>query len=131
MFKDAVADIGHTVLVLAPWDDPIPISRAWCLWEMYSTIVAGSKFEVVLSKAETERLRASVLADADGALTDVMVDVNARKAESFDPKDRDRIFEAIDAMVGGFHALNVQVQWHDYSGMMHVCFLSFDWDVPH
>ena len=40
-FKVAVASIGHTVLVLMPWDDPIPLTRAWCIWEILSTIDDG------------------------------------------------------------------------------------------
>jgi hypothetical protein len=30
-FLSAIGKIGHTVLVLSPWDDPIPLKRAWCL----------------------------------------------------------------------------------------------------
>ena len=110
-FKDAVAQIGHTVLVLSPWDDPIPLTRAWCLWEIYSTLVApGAKLEVVVSTAETIRLRAAVLAEAATAVTDVMLDIDAQKAECFVPTDKVQIFEAIEAMEGGFHKLNVEVK---------------------
>ena len=35
--------IDHTVLVLAPWDDPIPLTQAWCLWEIYSTLCCTRK----------------------------------------------------------------------------------------
>ena len=28
-FKSAIRDIHHTVLVLEPWSDPIPFTRAW------------------------------------------------------------------------------------------------------
>ena len=105
-FKDAVAGIGHTVLVLTPWDDPIPITRAWCLWEIYSTLVVpGATFEVVVSKAEVARLRAAVLAQGDGAVTDAMLDIDAQKAECFVPADRVQIFAAVEAMDGGFHPL--------------------------
>lgn len=37
-FLDGVREIGHTCLVLAPWHDPIPLTRAWCLWEILSTM---------------------------------------------------------------------------------------------
>ena len=30
-FKEAVASIGHTVLILMPWDDPISLTSAWCI----------------------------------------------------------------------------------------------------
>ena len=33
-FKNQVKTIGHTLLILHPWDAPIPFTRAWCVWEM-------------------------------------------------------------------------------------------------
>ena len=30
-FKQSIHSIGHTVMVLAPWDAPLPLTRAWCL----------------------------------------------------------------------------------------------------
>lgn len=30
-FQQAVAGIGHTVLVLQPWNAPLPLTRSWCL----------------------------------------------------------------------------------------------------
>lgn len=29
-FRTAVQRVGRTLLVLAPWNDPIPLTRAWC-----------------------------------------------------------------------------------------------------
>ena len=31
-FRSAVGKIGTTLLVLAPWNAPIPLRRAWCIW---------------------------------------------------------------------------------------------------
>jgi hypothetical protein len=31
-FKAAVGAIAHTCLVLSPWDDPVVLTRSWCLW---------------------------------------------------------------------------------------------------
>ena len=30
-FRDSVASIGLTVLVLQPWNAPVPLTRSWCL----------------------------------------------------------------------------------------------------
>jgi hypothetical protein len=30
-FATAIRDINHTVLVLQPWDAPLPLRRSWCL----------------------------------------------------------------------------------------------------
>ena len=37
--KESIRDIGSVLLVMTPWDDPIPpVKRVWCLFEMYSAI---------------------------------------------------------------------------------------------
>jgi hypothetical protein len=30
-FAAAVRDMGHTVLLLQPWNAPVALSRSWCL----------------------------------------------------------------------------------------------------
>ena len=32
-FKESVRHIGAVVVVMSPWSPPIPVTRAWCLWE--------------------------------------------------------------------------------------------------
>ena len=53
-FKSAIKQFGHTVMVLSPWIDPIPLTRAWCLFEIYCSVITNSKFEVAMSKNEQE-----------------------------------------------------------------------------
>ena len=38
-FQRAIAMMGHTVMMLSPWD--ARHSRSWCLWELYCTHRAG------------------------------------------------------------------------------------------
>jgi hypothetical protein len=33
-FRTAVCDIGETLLFLEPWDNPVMLTRAWCLYEI-------------------------------------------------------------------------------------------------
>jgi len=37
-FQNSIKEIGHTLVVLSPWENPIPLTRSWCLWEIYCTI---------------------------------------------------------------------------------------------
>ncbi len=53
-FESAIQDFGHTVMVFAPWKDPIPLRRAWCLWELYSTVNTKSVFEVAISSKQRQ-----------------------------------------------------------------------------
>ena len=34
--KDQITGAGTVLLVLAPWDNPLPLHRAWCLFEVRS-----------------------------------------------------------------------------------------------
>ena len=36
-FTEAVGDIGHTLLILTPRDQPVVLFRSWCLWELNCT----------------------------------------------------------------------------------------------
>jgi hypothetical protein len=56
-FKSAVASIGCTVLVLQPWQDPAPLKRAWCLWELLSTIEGKAGLHVVMSAAAEQEFK--------------------------------------------------------------------------
>ena len=49
-----IRDFGRTVLVLAPWHGP---ERGWCLFDIYSTIVAQSRFEVAMTQSLPDRYR--------------------------------------------------------------------------
>ena len=51
-FRQSVVDIGRTVLVLQPWHAPVPLTRSWCLWEIYSTLDGGAELHVALSPAQ-------------------------------------------------------------------------------
>jgi hypothetical protein len=53
-FKSAIKEFGRTVMVLAPWSNPTPLTRGWCLFEIYCTIITNSKFEVAMSKTHRE-----------------------------------------------------------------------------
>ena len=51
-FRQSVIDIGRTVLVLQPWHAPVPLTRSWCLWEIFSTLDGGAELHIALSPAE-------------------------------------------------------------------------------
>lgn len=42
-FQSAIKEFNHTVMILTPWKDPIPLTRGWCIFELYCTNVTNSK----------------------------------------------------------------------------------------
>ena len=68
-FQSAIRQFGHTVMVLSPWQDPIPLTRAWCLWELYSAIITDCKFEIAFSQQDELQFIEDIGRDPLGTVT--------------------------------------------------------------
>eukprot|EP01051_Picozoa_sp_SAG22_P023058 SAG22_NODE_5784_length_953_cov_1.014052_2_plen_95_part_00 len=63
-FKEAIGKIGHTVMILLPWDDPTPLKRAWCLWELLCTFQKKADFSVCFGPTQLAAFEEVLKADA-------------------------------------------------------------------
>ena len=54
-FRQAVKTIGRTLLVLAPWTAPVPLTRAWCIWEIFCTVDTDTELRVLLPAESWQR----------------------------------------------------------------------------
>ena len=107
-FKSAIQQFGRTVMVLAPWDNPITLNRGWCLFELYCTADTNSRFEVAMSQAQQWQFLQDMAKDGHKAMNNMLATINAEKSECFISEDRDRIFDAVRRTVG-FAMLNSMV----------------------
>jgi tetratricopeptide (TPR) repeat protein len=107
-FKSAIAQFGRVVMVLSPWYDPIPFTRAWCLFEVYSAVSTNSKFEIAMSKSDFKTFMTSIQSDS-GSFLKMLGTIDLLKCEAFNPADKDRIFEVVKSEVG-FSTLNGMVK---------------------
>ncbi|XRB16584.1 EF-hand domain-containing protein [Pseudoscourfieldia marina] len=106
-FKVAVASIGHTVLILMPWDDPIPLTRAWCIWEILSTIDdRKAKLEICLPAVEQTSFADFLVEEGAGEVTVKMVGMDVQRAEAWKKEDRDAILNAVEMYPGGPSEVN-------------------------
>jgi hypothetical protein len=117
-FKEAIKMMGHTVMLLSPWDNPIPLTRAWCLWELHCTVETGSKFSVCLGPAELQAFKAGLLdddSDADDpeeprafkeSVIASLSNIDVRNAQAGDKRDLGMIMRSVDAAPGGPERLN-------------------------
>jgi hypothetical protein len=104
-FAEAIALIGHTVMLLSPWDAPTPLTRAWCLWELHCTSQApDARFSVCLGPAERSAFEAALL-DKHDVIFDVFNSIDVANAQAGDPADRAMILAAVEA-AGGCAQLN-------------------------
>ena len=95
---DVIKSCKSVELVLLPWDNPIPVRRIWCVWEI---IGAKSKsidqFHVLVTTDERTRLETSL---KEGKLMfetfqKVFSDVNIEKAEARNPEVYQRIIREV------------------------------------
>ena len=128
-FRQSVVDIGRTVLVLQPWDAPVPLMRSWCLWEIFSTLDGGAELQIALTPAQRDSfhdafvcahfslgssLGALTFASQDKRFDDIesaMCKIDVRAASAFDEADKLMIGAAVRASAGGFEAVNGRI--HD------------------
>eukprot|EP00732_Lithocolla_globosa_P002077 Lithocolla_globosa_v1_NODE_1242_length_2746_cov_3.366035.p2 type:complete len:231 gc:universal NODE_1242_length_2746_cov_3.366035:1460-768(-) len=103
-FKTAIQQFGRTVIILSPWNNPLPLTRVWCLWEIYSTASTNTTFEVAMPDEEQQNFLNALALDF-GQINAMLTRVDIRNSEAWKEEDKERIFEVVKAMVG-FTKLN-------------------------
>ena len=111
-FRDNIASIGRVLLIMTPWNAPLPITRSWCLWEIFSAIELsqrGVELSVNLPAAQRHVFLHDVTSSHKSVVNALIV-MDARDATTSRPSDRENIFKAINAVEGGIDALNRAVK---------------------
>lgn len=98
VFKHNVRDIGHTILAL-PWSKPLPLSRSWCIWEIYCTLQTKSRLEIIMSPEDRSTFLNALL-DNFSSLTSALCSVDILGAQAAKPEDRDQILKTISETIG-------------------------------
>ena len=99
-FKESIQHIGSLLVVLSPWNDPIPVKRAWCLWELMCGLSQPDvKLTMRLPMEQEEAMRTGVFSDPAAVLR-ALAGIHAEQAEAFKVSDKEMIFEAIEKTVG-------------------------------
>jgi hypothetical protein len=75
LVKENITRIDYTLVVLSPWDRSKPLTRAWCLYEIFCGLQAESKnVQYVMSPHEWTALKD--LAQRDCTLASAAMSVN-------------------------------------------------------
>lgn len=105
-FQSAIQGFGHTVMVFAPsWHNLAPLSRAWCLWELFCTAKTECKFEVALSPLGREQFFTDICGDTQICIQKMQSMIDAENSQCSKSEDRECIFEAMKS-TAGFAKLN-------------------------
>lgn len=55
-FLEIIQTAGNLMMVMLPWDNPVTMTRAWCVFEAYAFLQSpGGQFEVAMTQAENDR----------------------------------------------------------------------------
>eukprot|EP00808_Paulinella_micropora_P011235 g76372.t1 len=107
-FRENVRTIGRTVLILSPWRNPVPLTRSWCLWEIFCTRLTKASFEICLSPTEVTDFEHALVKDFKSIL-DSLSRIDVKKEEAFKKEDQEKILALVEGMEGGAHELNKAV----------------------
>eukprot|EP00808_Paulinella_micropora_P014366 g1766.t1 len=107
-FRENVRTIGHTVLILSPWSNPVPLTRSWCRWEIFCTRVTKATFEICLPPAEAKDFQKALVEDFSSVVGSLSK-IDVKKAEAFKKEDQEKILALVEGMPGGAHELNKAV----------------------
>lgn len=98
-FQSAIDQFGHTVVVFSPWNDPIPLTRAWCLYEIYCSALSECKLDVAICARDVADFLDHIARDTE-AYFKMLCNIDVRKSESWNPRDKEQIFDAIEKSIG-------------------------------
>ncbi len=102
-FGRSVLAIGRTLLVLR-WANPIPLQRAWCVFEIATTLAVGASMKVLMPPKDVAAFTDALLHDFD-SLTYQTCRVDVEKAGAREKTDLDNIQRAIKE-AGGYLKTN-------------------------
>ncbi|KAJ3037415.1 Kinesin light chain 3 [Rhizophlyctis rosea] len=106
-FISTISSIHNVLMILTPWNNPITLTRAWCVFELYACAATKSNFRIALPPSELPIFRNSLKADQD-AFYQTLASIKSADSEASEPEDLAAIRQAIVTSVG-FNALDQMV----------------------
>lgn len=104
--RACIDSIGQAVMVLAtPRRKARPLSRGWCLFELYCTIVTNSSFEVAMSKSQRDDFLSTLSLESTREALSIIDSANSKVSVDVDRKViREELINEV-----GFTELNTMV----------------------
>ncbi len=103
----AIQNFADRVLFFNSWADPLPLRRAWCVWEIFGAIKSGKPLALVFPPGEEKRCLDMVVEDPD-EIDKHISKLDLEKAGCYNADDKAMIDKAVRSTVG-YHALNVEI----------------------
>lgn len=94
-----------TMLVMSPYTDPVPLKRAWCIYEICNTKRLGASLDITMPDHEHERF-IDALTRGEFDFNDWVANIDIEQAAAFDPNDKRMIMELVEQTPGSAPGLN-------------------------
>mmetsp|Transcript_38283 Transcript_38283/g.88482 ORF Transcript_38283/g.88482 Transcript_38283/m.88482 type:complete len:635 (+) Transcript_38283:116-2020(+) len=107
-FAQAVGDVGSTILISMPWEDPTPLKRVWVIWEIFCAYQTGARFDIAMPKKEKDGFRAALINSFTKVQT-ALSKVDVELSSAFHKSHQDMVHDEIRRTIG-FTKLNEMVQ---------------------
>ncbi|KAF0699295.1 Aste57867_10137 [Aphanomyces stellatus] len=123
VFRTSLLAIQRVVMIVHPWNDPLTLTRLWCVYEVYLASVLALdavdavaadddehaethlRFDVAMSHAQKKAFLADMRVHAN-AFVDMLGRVKTARALTTRTRDRTRLTALVHAAVGTFAALD-------------------------
>ncbi|OQS06955.1 hypothetical protein THRCLA_20250 [Thraustotheca clavata] len=89
-FKQSLEAVGNVVMILHPWNNPATLTRSWCIFEVYVSILVGANFQEAMASNEVAEFLDDVLADISSFYM-MLSNVNCKEAKSTILSDKESI----------------------------------------
>eukprot|EP01036_Dinobryon_divergens_P025933 gene25933-34532_t len=98
-FEQHIVRINKTVMIVFPWHNPIPFTRAWCLLEVFYNKKNDVSFEVYLDDEQRRQFLDLVRQDPGQAML-IFSRISTRQSTCWVLNDQLRIHSLIESSVG-------------------------------
>ena len=115
-FGERVKAIGTILPLMLPWDEPLYLTRAWCLFELYTAIsFEGACTITAIFTPEQEALFKEAVSSGGYAKIDLALDkIRSERATATIKADEDAIKQTIEETLLGGYQVRSQAQSHDH-----------------
>jgi len=106
--KNGIKEIGKTVMVFTSWDDPVPLTRSWCVWELSCALEEGQSFEIAMTEESKKDFFDDIDHDPLGTIDKIIARFDSLKVVCYRREDELQIQSAIVDTVG-YYELNEEI----------------------
>lgn len=113
-FGARVRAIGYILPMLEPWRNPVYLSRAWCLFELYTAITESKSvtIEMIMTDSSDQSFLKAMADEGYSCINAALESVRSEDATASVPADLKAIRELVQSTPGGFNTLNMTVKAH-------------------